>query len=360
MIRRTLPLWRCQRRCWATCLASLLPLAMSIAPCRAADPSPRATEPTRPVAESAAWRLNRVIVTPRGPEDGGDFGPLTPGTRTSGLQEAFDAAKARGKDLYMAGGNWTLGKVDGVVYVLHETLRIPWMQDFHCDSGHCVIQYEPKTGDAITIDSQMSCYYRFGLIVSNADGAVLRLAPTTKGPDKFSVFTTTELHVNALVGGGGAWPGGEAFNSKLDTARKWVGTGLWLDAAAGPIDANRISVIEVVGCATGVRLSGPCTHNRLDATTVHLCQTHVQLGSDSDSGPQANRLEAHLASEGIPAAVGARVFGRDNLLTLSTGQMAAQSDVIFEPGASGNRLISVRLRQGITHRGDPKANAVWP
>jgi hypothetical protein len=322
--------------------------------------SARAAEPPAFEKTPAAWRLNRVIVTPRGPKDGGDFGPLTPGSRTSGLQEAFDAAKAQGKDLYLSGGNWTLGQVDGVVYVLHETLRIPWMQDFHCDSGHCVIQYVPKTGDAIVLDSQVSCFYRFGLVVSNSDGAVMRLAPTTAGPDKFRVFTTTELHVNALVGGGGAWPGGEAFNSKLDTSRRWTGTGLWLDASVGSIDANRISVVEVVGCATGIRLSAKCTHNRLDATTVHLCQTHLELGGGADSGPLANRIEAHLDSQGIERAVGARVFGRDNLLTLSSGQMAPQSDVIFEQTATGNRLISVRLPHGITHRGDPKANAVWP
>jgi len=315
---------------------------------------------TKPQEFSPAWRLNRIVVTPHGPEDGGDFGPKTPGTRTSGLQEAFDAAKARGKDLYISGGNWTLGRVDGVVYVLHETLRIPWMQDFHCDGGHCVIQYVPTSGDAVVMDSQMSCFYRFGLIVSNADGAVLRLAPTTPGPDNFTVLTTTELHVNALVGGGGAWPGGEAFDSELNPKHRWVGTGLWLDAAAGPIDANDISVVEIVGCGRGLRLTGACTHNKLEATTVHLCQTHLELGDEKDAGPHANRIEAHLDSQGVENAIGARVFGRNNLLTLSAAQMSPQGDVVFEQSATGNRLIGVSLPNGIRHEGDESANVVWP
>jgi hypothetical protein len=35
---------------------------------------------------------NQIVVSPDGPSDGGDFGPHTPGTQTSGLQEALDAA----------------------------------------------------------------------------------------------------------------------------------------------------------------------------------------------------------------------------------------------------------------------------
>lgn len=322
----------------------------------------RAEEPGRsgPATERAGGWGNRIVVTPRGPADGGDFGPGTPGTKTSGLQEAFDAAKAQGKDLYISGGSWTLGQVEGAVYNLAETLRIPWMQDFHCDGGHAVIQYNPRDGDAVVIDSQMSCYFRFGLIVSNSDGAVVRLAPTSAGPDRFRVITTTEFHFNALVGGGGAWPGGEAFNSELDPRRQWVGTGLWLDATAGTIDANRISVIETVGCGVGIKLTGPVTHNRLDLTTVHLCQTHLEVGGPDGPTPAGNRIEGHLDSQGIADARGAIVWGRENLLTLSTGQMAAGADVIFAPPARDNRLIAVRLKQGITHQADPAANPVWP
>ncbi|MFV2070375.1 MAG: hypothetical protein ACC645_25700, partial [Pirellulales bacterium] len=229
-----------------------------------------------------ARTLNRVLVTPHGPRDGGDFGPHTNGTKTSGLQEAFDAAKRDRKDMYLCGGSWTAGKNQPVVYLLHETLRIPWMQDFRLDSGHCVIHYARPRGDAVVFDSQMSASYRFGLIVSVSDGAVVRLKPTTAGPDRFRVITATDFHFNALVGGGGAWPGGQPHQSTLDPKHRWVGTGLWLDGTAGSIDSNRIVATEVVGCDRGIRLSGASTHNVIEATFVHLCQHHVQIGDAAD------------------------------------------------------------------------------
>ena len=181
--------------------------------------------------EIVATSRNQIVVSPNGPADGGDFGPQTPNTKTSGIQEALDAAKVRAKDVYLAGGSWTAEKTTPVVYHLNETLRVPWMQNFRLDSGHCVLNYTPRTGDAVVFDSQMSCAYRMGLIVSNSTGAVVRMKPSTAGPDRFKVITSTEFVFNALVGGGGAWPGGEAYKTELDKARSWVGTGLWLDCA---------------------------------------------------------------------------------------------------------------------------------
>ena len=55
--------------------------------------------------------LNYLVVTPGGPEDGGDFGPKTPGTKTSGLQEALDRAHEEVKDVYIAGGGVNGNKV---------------------------------------------------------------------------------------------------------------------------------------------------------------------------------------------------------------------------------------------------------
>lgn len=300
-------------------------------------------------------RRNQLIVTPAGPSDGGDFGPNTPGTRTSGLQEAFDAAKRLGKDVYLSGGSWTADKTKPVVYFLQTTLNIPWMQNFRLDSGHCVIHYGKKTGDAVVIDSQMSTYYRFGLIVSESDGAVVRLAPTTKGPDRFSVITSTEFHFNALVGGGGAWPGGEAYNDKLNPKQRWIGTGLCLDARNGPIDGNKIALVEVVGCERGVHLIGNCTNNSLDVTLAHLCRTHLEIG-DGKGSTHANRINAHCDSQGISPSIGVRMFGKDNLLTLSAAGMSPASDLVFEAGANGNVVIGLRLPQGVTDNSHAGSN----
>lgn len=282
---------------------------------------------------------NKLVVSPDGPRDGGDFGPQTPGTKTSGLQEAFNTAKKLGMDLEISGGNWTEGKTDAVVYQLHETLQIPWMQNARVDCGHAVFNYTPKTGDAIVFDSQMSCYYRFGLIVSQSDGAVVRIAPTTEGPDGFRVVTACEIVFNALVGGGGAWPGGEAHNSTLDQNRRWIGTGLWLDGSKGTIDANKITVVETVGCGTGLKLTGGVTRNTIDEINIHLCQDHLLIGSKEDSLPADNRIAAFFDCQGIQSATGASVFGARNLLTLSTRPFPKGADLLLGDKAEKNVIL---------------------
>jgi hypothetical protein len=282
---------------------------------------------------------NQIVVSPNGPEDGGDFGPKTPGTRTSGLQEALDAAKAQAKDVYVAGGSWTADKTTPVVYQLNATLHIPWMQNFRLDSGQSVLNYTPKNGDAVVFDSQMSCSYRLGLVVSASDGATVRMQPTTAGPDRFKVITSTEFVFNALVGGGGAWPGGEAYNSNLDKSRRWTGTGLWLDGSEGSIDANKITVIETVGCATGLLLTGGVSRNTIEETNIHLCRDHIRLGGQDDARPSDNRIEAFMDCQGIESASGARVYGSRNLLTLSARHFPQGPQLVFEKSANDNLAI---------------------
>ncbi|MBX9651980.1 hypothetical protein K2Y11_00030 [bacterium] len=304
-------------------------------------------------------KRNCIVVTPHGPRDGGDFGPHTPGSKTSGLQEAFEAAKAQAKDVYISGGSWTESKTEPVVYFLQETLRIPWMQNFRCDSGNCVIHYSPSQGDAVVIDSQMSCTYRFGLIVSMSSGATVRLKPMTAGPDRFKVITSTDFYFNALVGGGGAWPSGEAYNSTLDEKRKWVGTGLMLDGSIGSIDANRIYVTEIVGCNRGIHLSGGCTHNSIEATSIHLSQMHVQLGDEevSPARVRANRVNAHMEAQGIANAVGANIHGAENILTLSSEGMSKGHDIIFGKHAEQN-LVTIAKLNGFSNQSKWHTNRV--
>jgi len=50
------------------------------------------------------WRLfgkKIITVTPNGPDDGGDFGPNTPGTTSGGVNEALAYAKANGIDIIL-------------------------------------------------------------------------------------------------------------------------------------------------------------------------------------------------------------------------------------------------------------------
>jgi len=304
-------------------------------------------------------QLGYLVVSPQGPLDGGDYGPHTPGTRTSGLQEAFDRAKETTQDVFIAGGNLTFEKNQGVVYCLHTTLRIPWMQDFRLDGGEYVIQYLPKQGDAICMDSQMSCNYKFGIISSNSDGAALRIQPAAIGPDRFQVFTTTAIHINALVGGGGSWKGGEAFANELDQQHTWRGIGLWLDATKGSLNDNRITVMEIVGCRTALLLTGRCSNNWIDAPFLHLSQTHLQLGTREDHAQVTkNRIRAAMDGQGISEAVGARIFGTDNFLELSAAQTSPGKDLVFEAPSRDNLVIACLLPNGITNHASQPTNRI--
>ncbi|HMP17263.1 MAG TPA: hypothetical protein PKD72_09590 [Gemmatales bacterium] len=176
---------------------------------------------TRPGEKpSIPLRYGYYDVSPEGPRDGGDFGSYTPGTKTSGIQEAFDACKRDRRDLYITGGAAPEAfKNPGGVYALEETVRIPWMQDFRCDSGEAVLQYTRPNGDAIVMDSQMSCVYKFGLIAlleGKADGACLRIKPITAGQDRLVGVVTCRFAINALVGGPAVWKKRSSSRGAMD------------------------------------------------------------------------------------------------------------------------------------------------
>ncbi len=167
----------------------------------------------------------------------------------------------------------------------------------------------------------------------------MRMKPTTAGPDRFSVITSTEFAFNALVGGGGAWPGGGAYNSELDKSRRWIGTGLRLDGSQGSIDANRITVIETVGCAVGLLLTEAVTRNTIEETNIHLCRDHICLGGPQDSRPSDNRIEALMDCQGIEPSSGARIFGSRNFLTLSARPFPSGPQLVFETSDSDNLAL---------------------
>src|SRR5262245_48334097 len=84
----------------------------------------------------------------------GDFGPQTPGTRTSGWNEALACCARQSRDLYVAGGFG--GRK--AIYHIEETVRLPATQDFKIDGGVYVINYRGRPEeDAVVIDSAMNC-----------------------------------------------------------------------------------------------------------------------------------------------------------------------------------------------------------
>ena len=195
------------------------------------DPASQAPLNVHPFAP----RANRLFVTPDGPEDGGDFGPRTPGTKTSGLQEAFDAAKARGMDLYIAGGSWTAEKTRPIVYVLHETLRIP--VDAGLSAGQRPLRDPPRPEDRRCHrlrqpDELLLSVWDSGFRVERRHGAAAarpRLARTASRSSLRRSSISTH------------WWAGEArgrearpITTHSTRQHRWIGTGLWLDATDGP------------------------------------------------------------------------------------------------------------------------------
>lgn len=280
-----------------------------------------------------------VNVTPQGPSDGGDFGPNTPGTRTSGLQEAINFAREHQRDVYIAGGGVKEAFKAPVVYTLQETLRIPWMQDFRLDGGQAVIQNN-SGGDGIVFDSQMSCWYKFGLVVSASEGVAVRLRPEASGPDNFSVVTASKFEFGAIVGAGHVFPGEGA---------KGRGIGLWLDAEKGSIDSNEFLISELIACEKGLVLGEGSTNNWIRSPFTHLCNTHFVVGAPGGNRVRLNRIEAYITSEKVTPSTGVVIHGQNNLFTLSFGATDANRNIVLEAGAVNNLITCLNLPNGITN-----------
>jgi hypothetical protein len=322
-----------------------------------------------------ASRKPYISVTLDGPDDGGDFGPHTPGTRTSGIQEAMDFAHAHCRDLYIHGGRGGLHRGEGIadnVYHLDETLRVPWSQDFILGGGNYLLNYRKDTGHAIQIDSQMNCRYKFGLVVSQSPQAAVCIQPRTPGPDDFVVVTASLFDFACVVSGHPEGIGilldstrGPIVNSKLFAEEaNTQGIGVYLTDAGGAgqwLSNNQIQVLygnqyHATGEATGLRLGDPgsqkIVHNRLDLSL------HAPRGAHFDS---LTRRYVTVEDFVSPDAVGARIHAQRNLLSLAFfGPRAPGHDLVFEPDARDNTLFVYDLPNGITNRATLPTNRVVP
>lgn len=322
-----------------------------------------------------APRKPYVFVTLQGPDDGGDFGPHTPGTKTSGIQEAVDYAHANCRDVYIWGGRGGLHGGEGLpdnVYPLDETLRIPWSQDFVLDSGNGLLSYRKDTGHAVHIDSQMNCRYKFGLITSSSPDAAVCIRPETPGPDDFTVVTACVFDFSAVVSNHPDGAGilmdsthGPIINSKLFAEEtNTLGTGIHLTDAGGTGHELSNNIITMMygnqyharGQCCGLRLGDPGSrrilHNRLDMSF------HAPRGAHFDE-----EKRAYVTIEGFVGtqAIGAHIFAQRNMLTLSFfGPREPGQDIVFEPESRDNTITVLNLPNGITNRATIPTNRVVP
>ena len=292
-----------------------------------------------------------VLVTPNGPGDGGDFGPKTTGTRTSGIQEALDYAKANRKDLYIAGGGLTEPFKGGVGYQLQETLRIPWNQNWRMDGGEYWLTYTGESGDGVVIDSQMNCRIKLGVVVNaRSPAAVVRISPTSKGPDSFSCVVASSFEFNALVGAGDVW-------GKAGAVQK--STGLLMDASRGGISANRIGIGEINACDVGIHMTQGCNGNDIEATWIHLTNLGIRIGDAGSPNASANSIKAGISGD-LQGTQGVQIFGQRNLLTIRAHGNGPGQNVIFEEPARDNLIIALELADGFTNNAKLPTNRIMP
>ncbi len=306
-----------------------------------------------------------ICVTPEGPDDGGDFGPRTPGTRTSGIQEALDAAHALCRDVYISGGRGGLHRGEGVarnIYTLDETLRVPWSQDFCLDGGNYLLIYRRESGSALHLDSQMNCRYKFGLIVSNSPDPAVLLKPRTPGPDDFAVITASLFDFSAVCS---QHPEGTSIqldsscgmivNSRLFAEEtNSQGTALYLTDAGGAgqwLCNNHIQVMygnqyHAGDQCTGLRLGDPGSRKILDNRLG--MSLHAPRGAYFDE----EKKEYVTRQDFVPErAIGAQVHAQRNELRLSFyGRRAPGHDLIFEPDSRENIVSAFALPNGLTNR----------
>ena len=292
-------------------------------------------------------QIGYTVVTPEGPDDGGDFGPNTPGTRTCGIQEALNHIKeaprpknwaARATNLYICHAN----------YLYSEPIHIPPMDEhFRLDARDASLTYQGSEGDAVRVDSLMNCELNFGYIVAGGltDGACLRVKPEnplyggTEGP---VVVTCSSLSAMALVGSN---PGGN---------RDARGVGLWLDASSGSIIWSNFFLLEVNGCHPGILSDGGAVQwNRIISPYNHECGTALQLGTAASPSFRENEVVAYAAGR---EAV--RIAGSENRVFLEGVHSEAGKNLIFEASARNNVVHATSLPQGITNDATHPTNRV--
>lgn len=299
--------------------------------------------------------LGYVVVSPNAPDDGGDYGPNTPGTQTSGIQEAFNDAKDNIREVFIVGGS---GRPSGttIMYDLHTTLTIPWGQDWHCDGGDYVLNFTQTTGDCMFIDSQMNCMFRFGHIQAPnlQSGNVVRFYPITCGPDcggiNTPIGTSCIMHFSSITGGGGM-VGNDVVGK---------GDGLQLD---GPVVHGKMIIGKISGCQTAIKINGG-TNNTIECLSTEACNTHLQMNGGSHF-----RIKTAMLSNDDLTVIGADLqagdhcvydltwldsFGSGNALNITSGSSNSLINAVnlspdgISNGSTSNTVIKSVLPVGFS------------
>lgn len=277
----------------------------------------------------------KVIVNSGGVIESPLAGKVGSLTETDGLQEAVDYAVATGEDLYIEGG-YALGRSSGrfnnSVYFLNKTLVIPPAQDFRIDGGESIINYNPLTGNAISINSCEDCHFRFGVVVTGgANGAAVAFDPTQPTEvDGISVVTDSTFRFSSI-----------ATNRPVGTSLAAIE--LAPTPGAGSILWNTVDATATVGFqynlyANGRGSSAGVFNNRISVGHDHQATKALAYIGSFTSG---NTFALNDSSNGY-STTGVISYGTNNDYVLQSNPgIAVGRDIVFEKGSTGNLVEAV-------------------
>ena len=271
------------------------------------------------------------------PDNTGDFGPQTPGTKTSGWQEALDACVAQKRDLYVKGG---FGG-NKAIYNIQETIVVPPAQDFRIDGGVYVLNWngpaEDPDKDLMRIDSAMNAEYHFGIFVYGGAGAALRIRPEKPVPiDNFPVVVET-----VIVSQGIADP------APFTAGERKAGTALVFDARKAAILASRFDFIGgILNFKTCIETIGPFKQNEFNCRNLHTNATKstlFKIGPESILNTFACVVDVDQGATDVRAF---EVSGSNNVFRLQTrGAFPKGNTVILNESAHGNRIELIQEKE---------------
>jgi hypothetical protein len=233
------------------------------------------------------------------------------------------------------------------------------------------LSYERKTGNAVHIDSQMSCKYKFGLITSSSKDATVAIRPETEGPDNFCTVVTSDFEFVAPCSARSVGilldssKGGISFNRIFSTEINSNGTGLYItdsNGAGKTISNNTVHIMmmnqyHATGDAVGIRLGDP--------ESVKITYNSIETSLSAPRGAYFDEKTRNykLPENFIPPenSVGADILAQRNELSLVFyGKRSPGKDIVFEEGSRDNTVYALNLPNGYTNNAAVPTNRIVP
>jgi len=273
----------------------------------------------------------------------GDFGPGTPPTTTSsGFQEAIFYAMAYHKDIFVR---------RRMEYDSQTTIYFPPLVNFRLMSGNYLLRIFLTSGTCMRFDSLENCEFQLGMMGTNYStpltASVMKIKPQLPTPNGLVGTINNTFFSSNLGGGGWGWGGMPSY-----------GTGLHLDGSQGPINCNKMMVMELIGLDTAVLLDqGEIRGNLIESLFNHLNNNMLVVRSGS-----FNRINMLFSGGGDIGQIIAADFqgGSENLCRFNY-DVTFDQHLIFGPNAQDNLIYAMDLpANSITNNAVVPSNRVIP